>query len=335
MTMKKYLWFLPLVFISSVCFAAPSLVTRASGNSTGTTAIANGGTGQTSAQAGLDALDNVAAATNEYVLTKDTGTGHTLFKAPQGGFWTESGSTDYLTTTANKVAIGRTSLISTEKFVVDGSTDVIQAIIRGNSTQTGNIFEVRKSDNTVNFAVSNTAGITTGGSTAAISDTNGNKEIAFVATGSAVNYPTFTNNSTGLGPIIAADGETNVPLTIQGKGTKGITLGNAYIPKQITLTDASTIATDASLGNVFDVSIGASRTMGAPTNPVNGQVITYRINQGGSGSFTITWNAIFHWTTTVAQPTLTTTAGHTDTISFRYDSGLTAWTAQSVNLNAS
>lgn len=48
--------------------------------------IAQGGTGQTTQQAAIDALTNVSAATNEHVLTKDTATGNAVFKAaPAGG----------------------------------------------------------------------------------------------------------------------------------------------------------------------------------------------------------------------------------------------------------
>lgn len=43
--------------------------------------IANGGSGQVTQQAAIDALTNVVAATNEHVLTKDTGTGNATFKA--------------------------------------------------------------------------------------------------------------------------------------------------------------------------------------------------------------------------------------------------------------
>lgn len=60
-----------------------------------------------------------------------------------------------------------------------------------------------------------------------ISDTNGNELIKFTATGSAVNEITITNNSTGLGPTIISSGETNVPLTVAGKGTGLTTLGTS------------------------------------------------------------------------------------------------------------
>jgi len=44
--------------------------------------IADGGSGQSTAQAAMaiDALTQVAAATNEHVLTKDTATGNAIFK---------------------------------------------------------------------------------------------------------------------------------------------------------------------------------------------------------------------------------------------------------------
>jgi len=50
-----------------------------------TVPIADGGSGQVTAQAAIDALTAVAGATNEHVLTKDTGTGSATFKAAAGG----------------------------------------------------------------------------------------------------------------------------------------------------------------------------------------------------------------------------------------------------------
>jgi len=47
--------------------------------------IAQGGTGQVTAQAAIDALTAVTAATNEHVLTKDTATGNAIWKASAGG----------------------------------------------------------------------------------------------------------------------------------------------------------------------------------------------------------------------------------------------------------
>lgn len=46
--------------------------------------IAEGGTGQITAQAAIDALSAVSGATNEHVLTKDTATGNAIFKVAAG-----------------------------------------------------------------------------------------------------------------------------------------------------------------------------------------------------------------------------------------------------------
>ncbi|KKN55899.1 hypothetical protein LCGC14_0577900 [marine sediment metagenome] len=47
--------------------------------------IADGGSGQSTAQLAINALSAVSGATNEHVLTKDTGTGNAIFKAAAGG----------------------------------------------------------------------------------------------------------------------------------------------------------------------------------------------------------------------------------------------------------
>ncbi len=65
------------------------------------------------------------------------------------------------------------------------------------------------------------------GSNPTIKDSSGNELVIFTRTASAVNEITITNNSTGVGPIIAASGETNVPLTVRGKGTGKLALGQS------------------------------------------------------------------------------------------------------------
>ena len=52
---------------------------------TGDLPVAEGGTGASTAQAAIDTLSAVSGATNEHVLTKDTGSGNAIFKAAAGG----------------------------------------------------------------------------------------------------------------------------------------------------------------------------------------------------------------------------------------------------------
>jgi len=56
-------------------------------------AISHGGTGQSTAQTAINALTAVSGATNEYVLTKDTGTGDAVWKiGGTVGFWDRTGT---------------------------------------------------------------------------------------------------------------------------------------------------------------------------------------------------------------------------------------------------
>jgi hypothetical protein len=52
-----------------------------------------------------------------------------------------------------------------------------------------------------------------------IADSNGNEQIKFAATASAVNEVTITNAATGAGPTISATGgDASIPLTLEAKG---------------------------------------------------------------------------------------------------------------------
>ena len=83
----------------------------------------------------------------------------------------------------------------------------------------------------------------------------------------------------------------------------------AVAPTVVALTDAATIAVDASLGNDYRVAIAGNRTMGNPSNPTDGQTIVVQITQGSGGSFTITWGSSYGFSSGLPQPTLSTGAG--------------------------
>jgi hypothetical protein len=99
----------------------------------------------------------------------------------------------------------------------------------------------------------------------------------------------------------------------------------AIAPAVVALTDAATISVDASLGNDFRVTLGASRTMGNPANPADGQQIVFQITQGSGGSAAITWGTAYEFSTGLPQPTLSTTAGQLDLLGFIYDAGRQTW----------
>jgi len=103
------------------------------------------------------------------------------------------------------------------------------------------------------------------------------------------------------------------------------TLPGGLAPAVVTLTDASTIAVDASLGNDFRVTITADREMGTPSNPVSGQQIIIQVTQGTGAPFTLTWGSGYEFSTGLPQPTLSKTAGQTDLLGFIYNAGRGAW----------
>jgi len=88
----------------------------------------------------------------------------------------------------------------------------------------------------------------------------------------------------------------------------------------VALTDAATVATDASLGDRFKVTLGGNRTLGNPTNAYDGQQIVWEIIQDGTGSRTITLDTKFAFGADIASVTLTTTASKRDFLTAIYDS---------------
>ena len=85
-----------------------------------------------------------------------------------------------------------------------------------------------------------------------------------------------------------------------------------------TLTDGATVNWDASTQDVCKLTLGGNRTMAAPTNNTTGQFISILVIQDGTGSRTLTWNAVFEFAADTA-PTLTTTASKGDVFVFRYN----------------
>ncbi len=112
-------------------------------------------------------------------------------------------------------------------------------------------------------------------------------------------------------------GERNAPSL----GVALLDQANVFTKAQtvtpVALTDAASIATDASLSNTFTVTLGGNRTLANPTNLTHGAIYTWRVTQDGTGSRTLAYGSKFKWPGGSA-PTLTTTAGAVDFISGQY-----------------
>jgi hypothetical protein len=87
----------------------------------------------------------------------------------------------------------------------------------------------------------------------------------------------------------------------------------------ISLTDGTSISTDASLSNQFRVTLGGNRTLANPTNAFDGQLITWSIKQDATGSRTIALDTKFRFGTDITSITLSTTANKTDKLGVQYN----------------
>lgn len=122
---------------------------------------------------------------------------------------------------------------------------------------------------------------------------------------------TLRKVSDGLGNDTALE----VSTTSFGPVSGTAALTRCNINKGTTsLTDAATIATDAATGNVFTVTLGGNRTLGAPSNLAAGATYIWIITQDGTGSRTLAYNSVFKFPSGVA-PTLSTGAAAKDIIS--------------------
>jgi hypothetical protein len=86
----------------------------------------------------------------------------------------------------------------------------------------------------------------------------------------------------------------------------------------VALTDAATVATDASLGAVFTLTLTGNHTLGNPTNKVPGQTYLWVITQDGSGGHTLSYGSDFTWPAGTP-PVVTATAAGVSVITGVYD----------------
>lgn len=92
----------------------------------------------------------------------------------------------------------------------------------------------------------------------------------------------------------------------------------------VTLTYSSSITPDASAGNHFRVILTGNPTINVPSNPADGQKITFELIQDATGSRTVTWAAGYDFGGSSA-PALTTTASKRDLAGFVYSASAAKW----------
>jgi hypothetical protein len=134
-------------------------------------------------------------------------------------------------------------------------------------------------------------------------------------TDSGVNNSVFSNNgfmikgnaTGGEGVIRAQAYSADTMVLYEGRNTSGVktfsvdgsglgTFGAAIKGKRVVVTYSASITPDANLATCFDISPnnGTAFTINLPTNPTDGQVITYTIrNTSGGALGAITWDSAY------------------------------------------
>jgi hypothetical protein len=94
----------------------------------------------------------------------------------------------------------------------------------------------------------------------------------------------------------------------------------------VALTYAATVTTDASAGDIFDLTLTGNVTLANPTNPVDGKTIRWRIRQDATGSRTVTLGNKFVIPSTATDPLpFSTAANKMDLLAATYHAGRDKW----------
>ncbi len=189
-------------------------------------------------------------------------------------------------------------------LIVDSSSNQIKELPDGDSITLGD------SEN-IKFGDGDDARIFSDGSNGymrgflALQNSAGNKDFLSAADGGAT---TIHYNNSG-----------KIATTATGASVTGLlTATTSANITQVALTSSSNaVAWDARAAANAYYATTENTTFAAPSNAVEGAIISVEIAQGGS-AYTVAWNTVFEFAASTA-PTITATANKTDILSFRYN----------------
>ena len=148
----------------------------------------------------------------------------------------------------------------------------------------------------------------------------GDTDLITVASGVVTVAGEVDATSLDISGDIDVDGTSNLDNTdIDGTlNTSGVvTCQTSANISQVAITSSSNAtAWDAAAANAY-YSTSENTTISAPSNAVEGAIISIEIAQGGTAR-TVAWNTVFEFAASTA-PTVTATANKTDIFAFRYN----------------
>lgn len=181
-----------------------------------------------------DATTTLVGTDTSQTLTNKTITSPIISSISNTGTLTLPTSTDTLVGRATTDTLTNKSLSDSTTYFIDESDNTKKLQLQLSGITTGNTRTLTVLDsNTTMVGTDTTQTLTNKTLTAPkissgsnISDANGNEEIIFTATTSAVNEITLANSATGNAPSITASGDdTNISLQLNPKGS-GVVFGN-------------------------------------------------------------------------------------------------------------
>ena len=118
------------------------------------------------------------------------------------------------------------------------------------------------------------------------------------------------------------DNSKKIETTSTGASVTGLlTATTSANITQVALTSGSSVSWDARAAANAYLSLGHNVTFAAPSNAVEGAIISVEIAQPdptAAGPFTVAWNTVFEFAASTA-PTMTATGLKTDIFAFRYN----------------
>ena len=125
--------------------------------------------------------------------------------------------------------------------------------------------------------------------------------------------------------ILYHNGSPKIATTSTGASVTGLlTASTSANITQVALTSAASVTWDARAAANAYLLLGHNVTFAAPSNAVEGAIISVEIAQPdatASGPHTVAWNTIFEFAASTA-PTMTATGLKTDIFSFRYNGSI-------------
>jgi len=108
--------------------------------------------------------------------------------------------------------------------------------------------------------------------------------------------------------------------------TKRVSASVLRNPHVVNLTYSSTLNTDASTGDIFDVTLTGNTILANPSNPVDGKTIRWRIQQDNNGNRTVTLGNKFVIPSSATSPLpISTAANRTDVLAATYHATRDKW----------